>query len=110
MKLLLLLSFTIAATVASNCNGGDSCCSAENRCTLGDGDCDSDDECAGDLVCGDDNCFMQGQAWNSGDDCCVLRRKLGRFHTIKHTVKFHFNDMENDIVNGDGIQSASWFM
>ena len=34
-------------------------------CLEGEGDCDTDLECNGTLVCGTDNC-----AWGGGDDCC----------------------------------------
>ena len=33
-----------------------SCCTALQPCGYGGGDCDNDDECAGSLVCGTDNC------------------------------------------------------
>ena len=36
-----------------------------NLCGEGEGDCDSDDHCEGDLVCGEDNCFG-----DSKKDCC----------------------------------------
>jgi len=42
------------------------CCSEAAPCGLGEGDCDTDEECAGPLVCGDNNC-------EGGDyrmDCC----------------------------------------
>ena len=43
-----------------------SCCSDDSRCGLGEGDCDSDSHCAGDLTCGTDNCA----AGASYMDCC----------------------------------------
>ena len=36
-------------------------------CLEGEGDCDTDHECRGELVCGTNNC-----AWGGGDDCCRL--------------------------------------
>ena len=49
-----------------HCKGvDDNCCTAENPCGEGDGDCDNDDECLGPLVCGIHNC-----PWGDGDDCC----------------------------------------
>ena len=36
-----------------------------NLCEEGEGDCDSDDQCKGDLVCGEDNCSL-----DSKKDCC----------------------------------------
>merc|ERR1712080_707277 len=41
------------------------CCTPDTRCKEGDGDCNNDLECEGDLVCGKDNC-----AWGGSDDCC----------------------------------------
>ena len=39
------------------CNGkDDGCCTTTEPCQEGFGDCDSDDQCAGDLRCGRDNC------------------------------------------------------
>ena len=53
------------------CNGGDSCCNGQ--CNLGEGDCDSDSDCVGDLVCGSNNCPRSGFEWDSGDDCCIKK-------------------------------------
>ena len=48
--------------------GNEECCSEEGRglCKIGDGDCDRDSDCEGDLVCGRDNC-----PWGDRDDCCM---------------------------------------
>ena len=47
--------------------GNDQCCDhfEHGPCGEGEGDCDSDQECSGSLVCGRDNC-----PWGDGDDCC----------------------------------------
>ena len=47
------------------------CCSVENPCGLGQGDCDKDDECSGDLVCGRDNCGVEYKSATA--DCCQFR-------------------------------------
>merc|ERR1719317_650807 len=53
------------------CLGGDSCCTAANPCGLGEGDCDRDDQCSGDLTCGIDNCNRKSMpSFDSTDDCC----------------------------------------
>lgn len=45
----------------------------DNACGLDQGDCDSDDECAGDLVCGEDNCHKKhGSKAHKYADCCML--------------------------------------
>jgi len=77
--------FVVAA--ATKCNGLH--CNGDNRpgCCghlgLGDGDCDRDSDCVGDLVCGDDNCgkFRSSEGWGDNDDngwdttddCCEKR-------------------------------------
>jgi len=51
------------------CYGDDSCCdSRPDGCPEGEGDCDMDSHCAGELVCGEDNC--NGSGFDSTDDCC----------------------------------------
>ena len=43
---------------------------------MGEGDCDSDSQCAGDLVCGTDNCIVFDTAWpDSAFDCCTTGKK-----------------------------------
>ena len=45
------------------------CCTQQNPCAKGEGDCDLDHDCLGDLVCGEDNCHAElGFPWNA--DCC----------------------------------------
>jgi len=45
------------------------CCSATDtvKCGVGQGDCDSDDDCAGDLACGNNNCVKDwgGHRWDA---------------------------------------------
>ena len=49
-------------------NGDHECCSRSSPCAENEGDCDSDDDCQGDLVCGQDNCPSN---WGSSEaDCC----------------------------------------
>ena len=43
------------------------CCSSSNQCDVNQGDCDSDNECKGNLVCGDNNC---PSPFPSTADCC----------------------------------------
>jgi len=52
------------------CDGGDSCCTEEYPCGEDEGDCDSDSDCTGELVCGSNNC-PKGTTFEDGDDCCV---------------------------------------
>ena len=45
------------------------CCSVENPCGEGEGDCDSNGECKGNLVCGSNNCGSKFPT--SEADCCT---------------------------------------
>lgn len=55
------------------CTGeNNGCCTVETPCDLGEGDCDSDNQCHQGLKCGSDNCSWGG--W--GDDCCELDPNL----------------------------------
>ena len=43
------------------------CCSSSHLCDINQGDCDSDSECKGNLVCGSNNC---PSPFPSTADCC----------------------------------------
>ena len=51
-----------------DCHNVWSCCTKENPCLIGEGDCDDNYECAGELACGSDNCV--GSTYPSLADCC----------------------------------------
>ena len=53
-----------------NINNMYSCCTSSEPCAEGHGDCDSDLDCQGNLLCGFDNCvgFSRSDA-----DCCFMR-------------------------------------
>ena len=61
--------------VSSSCKGGSKeqtqhCCTSGSPCKSNEGDCDSDSECEGNLVCGKNNC---GTAFTwKWADCCEL--------------------------------------
>ena len=82
-----------AAHTAAGCSPADNdwtCCTAAAPCAEGEvsgtysaqlsavsntqGDCDRDSECAGELVCGKDNCA----AGHSAMDCCVPAAAAGK--------------------------------
>ena len=48
-----------------------SCCTSSSPCALGEGDCDDDSDCDGNLVCGTDNCRNFDSAWTDEADCCT---------------------------------------
>ena len=49
------------------------------NCNLGEGDCDKDSQCAGNLVCGSDNCGCTAgrNGWRDSADCCKGKKKQG---------------------------------
>ena len=58
--------------------GGRQCCKSTDivKCTHGQGDCSLDAACAGNLVCGVDNCSHLGISnCHEEDDMCVSRRE-----------------------------------
>ena len=62
--------------LTDGCTGGSKkemreCCSVRALCELGQGDCDHDNECAGDLVCGINNCGSEF-LWSKAD-CCMKK-------------------------------------
>ena len=52
-----------------------SCCTEDEPCLLGRGDCDTDDQCDGSLICGSNNCkdefSVPGTKWDPQADCCT---------------------------------------
>ena len=50
-------------------NGGADCCTSSHQCGVGEGDCDSDADCKGNLKCGQDNCDTS-LGFPSDYDCC----------------------------------------
>ena len=62
------------------------CCTSFDPCGVGEGDCDSDTDCIGDLICGYNNCQSLDSGWNYYDfDCCI---------TGKHCTKYSFLTIE----------------
>ena len=73
-----------------NGNGGGTCCTSSNQCYEGEGDCDTDSDCFGDLKCGDGNGFENNCDTSLGfpgtHDCCYDpskgKRKIS--HSYQH--------------------------
>ena len=64
----------VFSLMLQDCRGkseGDSCCSPTEPCGLWGGDCNSDSDCAGGLVCGSNNCNLMFPSASSTSDCCV---------------------------------------
>merc|ERR1711915_842763 len=52
---------------------GNWCCSTRNKCGIGGGDCDADNECETGLICGHNNCREFNRKADEGADCCTKR-------------------------------------
>ena len=65
--------FFISDCVPSKDDSG--CCTDSYPCSMGEGDCDSDSECYGNLICGTDNCQNFDSAYSSTHDCCTTGNK-----------------------------------
>ena len=50
------------------CDNVWSCCSSASPCNVNQGDCDTNEDCIGDLVCGISNCI--GSEFPVHVDCC----------------------------------------
>merc|ERR1719281_1466129 len=93
---IIILSLLITLVVSQStrqepppgqrCSGrnynGRRCCTPEQPCGLGEGDCDGPLDggthdghagCKGDLVCGTNNCRKFGAYFHEKDDCCEKR-------------------------------------
>jgi len=66
-------------TLSNGYTTGD-CCSSDNLCDLDEGDCDADDDCDGDYICGTNNCESPFPATH---DCCT--RACSNYVTVKDT-------------------------
>ena len=64
------MDFHILVTVCDGNPYDNECCSAKHQCEDSQGDCDSDDECSGDLICGKNNCPAH---FPLSADCCTSR-------------------------------------
>ena len=59
--------------------GQKDCCSKHNKCGVQEGDCDQDEDCKDDLVCGKNNCIKNYDFWwDASDDCCETRKSKSR--------------------------------
>merc|ERR1712038_1867328 len=84
------------------CSGRDyqgrRCCTPENPCDEGEGDCDGPGDgglhdghagCKGDLVCGSNNCKKFGHYYHEKDDCCERPETSNPLrHCAMNNVKF----------------------
>ena len=61
----------------TECDNVWSCCSSANPCNVNQGDCDTNEDCIGDLVCGISNCI--GSEFPPNVDCCESQGNLPGF-------------------------------
>ena len=61
----------VSVLACSGERGTGECCTRESPCKVGGGDCDKDEDCAGDLVCGKNNCQDFNWLARSSYDCCI---------------------------------------
>ena len=71
-----------------NCNPNTSgfkykgeCCTKEKPCGLGEGDCDKDEDCIGELVCRDKKNSCINDLFSKEADCCELPKSGGKSYT-----------------------------
>merc|ERR1719209_1246781 len=66
------LNLETSTTPSPACLGDDSCCSPDSQCGEGEGDCDTDNDCFGDLLCVPQGCDRTSfPSFDSTDDCCL---------------------------------------
>ena len=73
---VIMMDTDIIPSLNQICRGGERYCGPETTrlCGEGEGDCAKDEDCAGSLQCGEDNCPVKsGGLWDSQDDCCERR-------------------------------------
>ena len=73
----LIISFDLLGDGKPGCKGGKGdgeCCESDDpeneKCVEGQGDCDKDEGCTGDLVCGKNNCREYHKDAGPKEDCC----------------------------------------
>jgi len=82
----LAIGFFLGTANAEVCSGGDACCTSRpEKCGVNEGDCDNDAECAGNLVCGHNNCGGS-PGFDDTDDCCEIDPKFTTTTTTTPTT------------------------
>ena len=52
-----------------------SCCTDSEPCEEFEGDCDNDDQCKDDFICGENNCISFNPIFDPAADCCIQPNK-----------------------------------
>ena len=88
------------------CKGGIEdydCCTVEDPCGRGEGDCDKDRECKDDLICGKNNCRKHHPAAQHDADCCDVDLNAGKSVPVQIQSKklniyiYNYNIIDNHI-------------
>ena len=86
------------------CTGGDDCCNGE--CGVGEVDCDDNDDFAGNLLCGSNNCI--GLTFEGSDDCCYVRIKTNTlFLFLARNARKDTSAMEQMIAVTDSVEQVN---
>ena len=62
----MLIFLDCSTPIMANWN----CCTEDDPCDVGEGDCDTDSQCQSNLKCGKDNCKEFDSNWPFDFDCC----------------------------------------
>lgn len=80
------------------------CCDTNNPCDEGQGDCDKDSECSGNLICGKNNCHRSKFPSNKTDCCTSIGAVLNQgsddpnfFYNIWALYRPTYKAMHNSI-------------
>ena len=79
-----------------------------NQCSENEGDCDLDEECQGDLVCGSNNC-LESHGFDSEIDCCTTKAVVGdeNFCTSENQCGVDEGDCDTHDECQDGLRCGS---
>lgn len=120
LTLSILVTCLASVAKATKCTGGKKsgsareCCDTDEDgpCGIGEGDCDGDSECSGDLLCGKDNCD-QDTFWSSADCCTVgycfdieVLTEYDYVNSITPITYYHYK-LTGDDSNTDGQSCSS---
>ena len=76
---MFVISFCDVLEIEKKCDASTNewnCCTPSKPCDEGEGDCNHDSECTGNLKCGINNCKSYDSAWSKVEfDCCMVEGK-----------------------------------
>jgi len=96
---------------ATRCTAVDwswNCCTTANPCSLGKGDCNSDSECGGDLICGVDNCQRDFGFGHINADCCIDASMLRHHVSEECTCQTMTITLNGTVVSHQGSRASDY--